>query len=106
MDGVLVVNDLLDNAKISKKKFFALKVDFEKAYYSFLKYMLMRLGFNDVRRRWMIGCYSANSISVLVNGIPTSEFQARWGLKQGDPLAPLLFIITADGLAGLIRKAE
>lgn len=49
-------------------------------------------------------CYSSNSISVLVNGSPTEEFVAQKGLKQGDPLAPFLFLIVAEGLTGLVRK--
>ncbi|GJT95634.1 putative reverse transcriptase domain-containing protein, partial [Tanacetum coccineum] len=36
--------------------------------------------------------------SVLVNGSPSSEFQFQCGLKQGDPLAPLLFILVMESL--------
>jgi len=27
------------------------------------------------------------------------------GLRQGDPLAPFLFLIVAEGLTGVVRKA-
>lgn len=54
----------------------------------------------------MNACVSSNSISVLVNGSPTGEFVAQKGIKQGDPLAPFLFLIAAEGLTGLTKKGE
>jgi hypothetical protein len=41
----------------------------------------------------------------LVNGSPTEEINIQRGLKQGDLLAPFLFILVAEGLGGLMRKA-
>lgn len=43
-------------------------------------------------------------MSILVNRIPTSEFQIHKGLKKGDPLALFLFIIIVEGLTGLLNK--
>lgn len=110
LEGVVVENEMLDLAKRTNKSCLPLNVYFEKVYdsisWSFIDYMLMRHGFSTTWRKWMWGCYTTNSISVLVNGSPTSEFSAFRGLKQGDPLAPFLFIMAAVGLAGLIRKAE
>ena len=110
LDGVVVVNEVVDMAKRSQKKCLILKVDFQKAYdtvnWKYLDYMMSRMGFNAKWRKWMNACVSSNSISVLVNGSPTDEFVAQKGIKQGDPLAPFLFLIAAEGLTGLTKKAE
>ena len=44
-------------------------------------------------------------VSVLVNGSPTLEFTPQRGLRQGDPLAPLLFNIVVEALTVLMREA-
>ena len=85
------------------------KVDFEKAYdsvsWSFLDYMLDRMGFNPTWRKWIKACLQSATISILVNGSPTKEFVPTRGLRQGDPLAPFLFNIVAEGLTGMMRVA-
>ena len=55
--------------------------------------------------RWIEGCLKSASISILVNGSSTDEFIPQRGLRQGDPLASVLFNIVAEGLTGLMKKA-
>jgi hypothetical protein len=40
-------------------------------------------------------------MSVLVNSCLTEEINIKRGLKEGDLLAPLLFLIVAEGLCSL-----
>jgi len=65
--------------------------------------MMTRLDFCN---KWIRGCLESSTISVLVNGSPTEQFSPTKGLRQGDPLAPLLFLIVVEGLAGVVRQAE
>jgi len=38
------------------------------------------------------------------NGSPTREFILTRGLRQGDPIAPFMFLVVVEGLARLGRK--
>jgi hypothetical protein len=109
VDGVMVINEVVDLAKKTGRECIILKVDFEKAYdsvdWSFLDYMLGRFGFCSKWRSWMRACVFAGNMSILLNGSPTEEINIKRGLKQGDPLAPFLFLLVAEGLGGLMKKA-
>jgi hypothetical protein len=67
--------------------------------------MLHRFGFGDLWIDWIKACVFAGNLSVLVNGSPTSEINIQRGLKQGDPLAPFLFLLVVEGFSGVMRRA-
>ena len=52
-----------------------------------------------------MGCLSSVSYSVLINGRSRGKFRGFKGLRQRDPLSPLLFTVVADGLSGLMKRA-
>ena len=85
------------------------KVNYEKAYdsvsWEILIYMLKRLGFYPKWIAWIQDCLKSASVSILINGSPLADFIPQRGLRQGDPLAPLLFNIVVEGLNGMMREA-
>ena len=109
LHGTLILNEVIEEAKRSKKPALVFKVDFAKAYdsvsWSFLDYMMVRMGFCPIWRKWIKACNQSASISILINGSPSNEFVPTRGLRQGDPLAPFLFNIVAEGLTGMMRTA-
>ena len=109
LDSVLMANEVVEELRKKGRSGLCLKVDFEKAYdsvrWEFLYDMLHRMGFHNLWITWIRGCMEFASISVLVNGSPSKEFKPSRGLRQGDPLAPFLFLVAAEGLAGIVRQA-
>src|SRR4051812_16099717 len=51
-------------------------------------------------------CVSGGSVAVNVNDEIVRFFQTKKGLRQGDPLSPILFNIVADMLAIMIDRAR
>ena len=58
-----------------------------------LYYMMQRMGFCPKWIGWIKVYMESSTLSVLVNGSPTSEFKNQKGLRQGDPIAPFLFLL-------------
>nr|GEZ04378.1 RNA-directed DNA polymerase, eukaryota [Tanacetum cinerariifolium] len=85
------------------------KVDFAKAYdsvrWDYLLDVLHAFGFGPNWCKWIRGMFSSFIASVLVNGNPSSEFPFFCGLKQGDPLAPYLFILIMESLHIFFSRA-
>jgi len=109
LHSVLIANEAVEEAKRRQNPCMVFKVDYEKVYdsvsWNFLIYMLRWLGFCPKWIKWVEGCLKYAFIPVLVNGSPSTEFILQKGLRQGDPLVPLLFNIVAEGLNGLTREA-
>jgi retron-type reverse transcriptase len=93
----------------SRRETIILKLDFEKAFdmvdHHVIISMLTLLGFNAKWVQWVHNILSTASTAVLLNGVPGKFFKCKRGLRQGDPLSPLLFVLAAELLQILINRA-
>nr|ABF93982.1 retrotransposon protein, putative, unclassified [Oryza sativa Japonica Group] len=86
------------------------KIDFEKVYdnikWSFVYKMMKAKGFPDIWCDWILKVVKGGKVAIRVNYQIGHYFTTHKGLRQGDPLSPLLFNIAADALTLLIKRAE
>lgn len=86
------------------------KIDIAKAFdsvsWQFLFEVLSHRGFGPRWLRRVATLLSTASAQVLVNGSASKSFWHGKGLRKGDPISPLLFIIVMDVLTVVFRKAE
>ena len=66
--------------------------------------MLERCGFSNKWRRWISFCLSTVRFSILINGTPHGFFGSSRGLRQGDPLSPLLFVLVMEAVDRMLDK--
>jgi hypothetical protein len=107
---VVVLHETIHELKRKKRKGLIIKLDFEKAddkvNWDFLQQVLRTKGFPMVWCQWMEKVVSKGSVCVQVNDNLGHFFQTRKGLRQGDPLSPILFNLVADMLAVLIERSK
>lgn len=107
LDNVFLAFEAIAWTKESQQQLSMLLLDFEKAYdrvnWTFLREAMGKMGFHT---KWIAQVMSLNenaAASVIVNGETSKTFRIHRSVRQGCPLAPYLFLLTADVLGQMLQ---
>ena len=100
---VILASELIN--LLTKKQFggnIAIKVDILKAFdtldWNYLVEVLRQFGFSSLFCNWILEILHSAHLSVLFNGNVVGYFPCKRGVRQGDPLSPLLFCLAEEVL--------
>ena len=109
-DAVRTIDDVIDYTKRTDIAGILITIDFEKAFdslnHKYLLKVLQAFNFGSSFIQWIRTFYSNASSCVINNGFTSNYFSINQGVRQGDPLSPLLFILSLEVLACSIRQNE
>lgn len=108
VDNIVIAQEMIHTfrKKRGRHGYMAIKIDLEKAYdrvdWSYLGGILDRVGFDKNMIKLIMFCLKSASLRVIWNGDQLEEIKPTRGLRQGDPLAPYLFVLCMEPLNQLI----
>lgn len=95
------------NLMAGKKRFMVVNLDLAKAYdkmeWSFMREALEILHFPKQITELIFNCMSSSSLSINWQGRPTHSFYPFRGIRQGDPIFLLLFVVALERLSHCIQ---
>ena len=107
-DASFILNHLVDKYHNSKKPLYAAFVDFKKAYdwvnRDLLWECLDKLGVHGACLKALRSMYADVTRQVRLDGFLGTPFSSDTGVKQGDPLSPLLFGLLIDRIESFFRN--
>ena len=106
-ENITLIDNIINYASENNIPGLLLFIDFEKAFdsleWSFIERTLLYFGFGPSLRKWIQTFYKKVESCVLNNGWASSLIELQRGVRQGCPLLPYLFILSAETLAKVIR---
>jgi exonuclease III len=102
--------DLQDLVTSLDEEAYALFLDFEKAFdrvnWDYMFQVLERMGCGSEFVQWVRLLYTEPQAHLVINQNIQPALHPTRGVKQGDPLSALLFILTIEPLGNLLRSHE
>ena len=108
LDAIVALWEGVEHAETTNQDYCFLKIDFDKAYdrleWDFIISSLRSMGLNPPFISYIHTLFGNARTRVNVNGELTPTFDIHRSIRQGCPIAPLLYAIAADGFSFLVEK--
>ena len=106
-ENITEILSLIDKLEIEDKPGLLIFIDFYKAFdtieWSFIQKAFKFFNFPEYLTKWIEIIYTNITSRIIYNGHMSEGFDLTRGVRQGCPLSPSLFVITAEILAIAIR---
>ena len=102
--------DLQDLVTNRDEEAYALFLDFQKAFdrvnWTYMFRLLEHMGFDSAFLQWIKLLYTDPQAHLLINQNILPALHPTRGVKQGDPLSALLFVLTIEPLGNMLRNHD
>jgi mannosylglycoprotein endo-beta-mannosidase len=109
LESVVTSHEVIHCVHSGEEKGDILKLDYEKAFdkvnLDFLDELLEKRGFSPKIRNMIRQITRGGSVAVKINNVEGNFFTIGKGLRQGDPLSPILFNFVVDVFTCMLIKA-
>jgi len=110
VENLNFIRDLLFDVDRLEISGVCLSLDQEKAFdrvdREFLWKVLGKMGFGNRFIRWIGTLYKNATCKVICNNALTKDITLERGIRQGCPLSPMLYVLVAECLSGLLRTSS
>ena len=108
LSNLTTLRDMLNYVERTNETGILISLDQEKAFdrvdRSFLMNLLQHFGFGPSFCNWISVLYNGANMQVIVNGWLSHKIELLRGVRQGDSLSPMLYILCVEVLACQIRN--